>query len=118
MRRLSDDLFLAIAHPVRREILEALAEADSVPVADLQVRTGLSASALSQHLAVLRSAGLVQDEKQGRKVSYRLTPEPLLEVISWMLRFQETWASRLDALGRYLDEGGLQDDGPENKRRP
>lgn len=103
MRRRSDELFLAIAHPARRDILEHLAEVEVSPVFSLQTRAGLRPSALSQHLRVLKDAGLVADERQGRNVRYRLTPEPLFEVLEWMLAFHETWRSRLDALGRHLD---------------
>jgi DNA-binding transcriptional ArsR family regulator len=102
-RRWGDELFLAIAHPARRAILDALLERDEVGASDLATRIGASPSSLSQHLAVLKSVALVDDRKDGRHVYYRLTPEPLLEVIAWMQTFESKWRSRLDALARYLD---------------
>ncbi len=82
-----------------------LSESESVPVAELQQACGLGASALSQHLRVLKDAALVADERRGRRVIYRLSPEPLLEIVDWMLKFAAVWEKRLDALGGFLERG-------------
>lgn len=68
------NLFKGLAHPLRVRVLEVLAASgdDETPVADLLAATGLEASHLSQHLAVLRNYGLVTAERRGNQVRYRL----------------------------------------------
>tara|TARA_R110000868_G_scaffold411722_1_gene708066 strand:+ start:61736 stop:62149 length:414 start_codon:yes stop_codon:yes gene_type:complete len=65
-------LFKGLAHPVRVRILEVLAHGDDVPVAQLLSETGLEASHLSQHLAVLKRHRLVASERRASQVYYRL----------------------------------------------
>lgn len=66
------NLFKGLAHPFRIRILELLSTAPERSVADLQAQTGLEASHLSQHLAVLRRHRLVESERRGSHVFYRL----------------------------------------------
>ena len=66
------DLFKGLAHPARIRVLEALVCADDVPVATLLAHTGLEASNLSQHLAVLRNHNLVVADRRGSQVFYQL----------------------------------------------
>jgi DNA-binding transcriptional ArsR family regulator len=68
------NLFKGLAHPLRVRVLEVLAAAGDheTPVATLLDATGLEASHLSQHLAVLRNYGLVTAERRGNQVLYRL----------------------------------------------
>ena len=66
------NLFKGLAHPYRIRVLELLAAADEVAVSDLLRDTGLEASHLSQHLAVLRRYGLVVSERRANVVLYRL----------------------------------------------
>ncbi len=68
------NLFKGLAHPVRVRVLEILAASpdDETPVAELLEATGMEASHLSQHLAVLRNYGLVTAERRGNQVAYRL----------------------------------------------
>ncbi|MGR0221710.1 ArsR/SmtB family transcription factor [Agromyces sp. ZXT2-6] len=67
------NLFKGLAHPLRVRVLEVLAASpDDTPVAELLEATGLEASHLSQHLAVLRNYGLVTAERRGNQVRYRL----------------------------------------------
>jgi len=65
-------LFKGLSHPFRIRILELLSAADELSVADLQQETGLEASHLSQHLAVLRRHRLVESERRASHVFYRL----------------------------------------------
>ncbi len=70
------NLFKGLAHPFRIRILELLTAAGEVSVAALQAETGLEASHLSQHLAVLRRHRLVESERRASHVYYRLaTPQ-------------------------------------------
>ena len=68
------NLFKGLAHPLRIRVLEVLVAANGreTPVAELLEATGLEASHLSQHLAVLRTHRLVEAERRGNQVLYRL----------------------------------------------
>jgi DNA-binding transcriptional ArsR family regulator len=63
-----------------------------------------SRSAASEHLAVLREAGLVREERQGRHRVYHLQAAGLSEVGGWLKHYEHHWNRRLDALGNLLDE--------------
>jgi DNA-binding transcriptional ArsR family regulator len=97
------DAFGAIAHPVRRSLVTALARGDQ-PVRELAAMVPVSRPAVSQHLAVLRDVGLVSEQRHGRERRYHLHPERLDEVKQWMHALDRFWESRLDRLGRHLDE--------------
>ncbi len=112
-RRTSDDLFLAVAHPVRRQVLESLATVDELAFPALVAQSGLSQSALSQHLRVLRECKLIVERKQGRQRFYRITPEPLLEVIQWMHSFEFLWHSRLARLTQFLESKDQAHENPD-----
>ena len=93
------DVFRAVADPTRRAVLDLLAEGE-LAVKDLQPAFPISQPALSQHLRVLREAGLVSERRAGRLRIYRLEAEPLADVRAWLERF---WDERFDRLGRVLD---------------
>lgn len=97
------EVFSAIAAPVRRQMLDLMAERE-VPVSELVAHSGLAISAVSQHLAVLREAGLVTVRKQGRHRLYKADPQPLKAVANWVERYVPFWTDRLDALTRHLEE--------------
>jgi len=69
--RLAADLFRALGHPIRLEILETLLAEGEVCVCHLESRLGLRQAYLSQHLARLRQVGLVVDRREGLNVYYR-----------------------------------------------
>ena len=95
------DTFLAVAHPARRKILEFLENGEQ-PVSELTRGFYASAPALSQHLKVLKDAGLVGERREGRQRIYHLTPEPLQEISAWVLKHQAHWEGKLASLGHYL----------------
>ena len=95
-------VFQAIADPARRAILVSLRDGER-SAGDLIGPLGVSQSAASQHLAVLRRAGLVAARREGRNQIYRVTPEPLYEIAFWIHHFDRFWTDRLASLGRYLD---------------
>jgi DNA-binding transcriptional ArsR family regulator len=97
------DAFGAIAHPVRRSLVTALAGGDK-PVHELAEMVPVSRPAVSQHLAVLRDVGLVSERRHGRERRYHLHPEGLDEVKKWMHALDRFWESRLERLGRHLEE--------------
>lgn len=75
------NLFKGLAHPARIRVLELLAEAPEVSVAELLADTGLEASNLSQHLGVLRRFLLVTGERRGSLVYYRLAYPEVAELL-------------------------------------
>jgi DNA-binding transcriptional ArsR family regulator len=97
------DVFTAIAHPVRRQILETL-QGGERSANELAAPFDISRSAVSQHLGILTDAGLVTRSKRGRAQIYRLQPDHLGEVQRWILHFEALWPQKLDALGSLLDE--------------
>ncbi len=97
----STDVFAAIAHPVRREILDRLSE-DDLTVKRLSEQFAISRPAVSQHLAILLEAGLVTRQTEGRQNYYHLQPDALQEVDKWVRHYQRFWDRKLDKLGNYL----------------
>jgi DNA-binding transcriptional ArsR family regulator len=91
----------AIADPTRRRIVELLAERDRT-AGELVEEFDLSAPAISQHLNVLREAGLVTTRAQGQSRIQSLNPAGLDELGSWLERTRDFWSQRLDALEREL----------------
>jgi DNA-binding transcriptional ArsR family regulator len=76
-----DRVFAALASLPRRQMLLFLAQT-ALSTADLAVRFGMSAPAVSRHLAVLQSAGLVSSEREGQRVLYRLNRDVLLGALA------------------------------------
>ena len=92
---------LAIADPTRRRIVELLAERDRT-AGELVEEFDMSAPAISQHLKVLRDAGLVTTRADGQKRIQALNPAGLDELDEWLHRTRAFWSQRLDALEREL----------------
>ena len=84
------------------QIVEALA-ADDRSVTELVDLFTISQPAVSRHLRLLREAGIVAVEPNGKQRIYRLNPEAVAEVGGWAARVQRTWEARFDALGAHLD---------------
>lgn len=103
IHKLENDVFIAIAHPVRRQILEALAQ-ESMTTNTIAKPFDVSRSAISQHLSLLVETGLVTREKHGRTQVYKIQPENLNEVYHWMQQFEGMWNASLDRLGGVLDQ--------------
>ena len=78
------DVFKALADPTRRAIFEKLA-AGRMNASALRDGMAISQPAMSQHLAVLRAAGLVREERQGRFVDYEVDPDGLAVVADWLV---------------------------------
>ena len=96
------DVFVAIASPVRRALLDSLS-AGPRPVRDLAAAFSISRPAVSQHLRILREASLVTEERFGRERRYQLNPAPLREVGQWIAHYEVFWRDKLRALGGVLD---------------
>ena len=94
----------ALADPIRREVVDLLA-AGELAAGDLADRFPVSRPAISRHLRVLREAGLVRVRTDGRHRFYALDPGPLRELDSWLERYRDLWAQRLDALDTEIARG-------------
>ncbi|HTS83797.1 MAG TPA: metalloregulator ArsR/SmtB family transcription factor [Usitatibacter sp.] len=88
-----DNALAALADPTRRAVFERL-RAGPVSVGEIAAELPVSRPAVSQHLKVLKDAGLVRDEAQGTRRLYEVDPRGLGELRSWLDRF---WTEALDA---------------------
>ncbi|MEU3739933.1 metalloregulator ArsR/SmtB family transcription factor [Streptomyces sp. NPDC032198] len=96
-------MFGVLADPVRRKLLESLRSRPRSTV-ELAGMFELGRPAVSEHLAVLRNAGLVREEPRGRHRFYHLEAARLAEVSEWLHPFEHYWKQRLEALSDLLDE--------------
>ena len=92
---------LAIADPTRRRIVELLAVRERT-AGELVEEFDISAPAISQHLNVLREAGLVSTRADGQTRIQTLNPAGLDELGAWLEKTRTVWSRRLDALEREL----------------
>lgn len=99
----TSDVFQAIADPTRRALLDALRDGEK-PVLELAAQFAVTLSAVSQHIRILREAGLVTARKAGRERYYALNAEPLQEVADWVAHHEAFWRDKLDALAQHLEE--------------
>ena len=100
---IEDRIFAALASPVRRQVLQLLRELGPRPVAELAGHFDMARPSFSEHLRVLREAGLVREHRAGRQRIYRLDVEPLTEVQHWLHPFERFWRERLTQLSDVLD---------------
>jgi DNA-binding transcriptional ArsR family regulator len=111
--------FDVLGDPVRRRILELLAEDELTSGAVTEVirrEFGISQPAVSQHLRVLRESGFAAARAEGTRRVYAVRPSRLQEVDAWLNRFRGFWEQRLDALGTELARGKRERrrlDGPD-----
>jgi DNA-binding transcriptional ArsR family regulator len=99
----SNDAFRAIADPTRRAVLDLLTGGER-PVNELVRCFPMTQPALSQHLRVLRRAGLVADRRAGRERLYRIRPMDLKPVADWVGQYERFWKRKLRALGEFLEK--------------
>jgi len=97
------DMFVALADPIRRTILEILASSGELSATALYEHFPVSPQAVSQHLKVLRETHLVEMEKRAQKRVYRLNPETLSEFEAWVTQTKQRWSERFDALDAVLE---------------
>jgi DNA-binding transcriptional ArsR family regulator len=100
-----DRAFAALAHPVRRGIVERLAGGPAT-VADATGGLGVSKPAVSRHLRVLEEAGVVSRVIEGRTHRLALRDGALSGAAGWMERHRELWERKLDVVDAYLKEQG------------
>jgi DNA-binding transcriptional ArsR family regulator len=92
---------VALADPTRRRIVELLAVRERT-AGELVREFDMSAPAISQHLNVLREAGLVVTRAEGQSRIQTLNPDGLDDLEAWLEKTRSVWSRRLDALEREL----------------
>ena len=98
-----DRIFQVLADPSRRAIFESLTRGEAT-VKDLTARFDISQPAVSQHLATLKNAGLVNGRREGRSVYYRVEPRGLKPLIDWIAHYRAFWREHVDRLERLLEK--------------
>jgi DNA-binding transcriptional ArsR family regulator len=98
-----NDAFRALAHPIRREIVERLA-AGPATVGEVTRGFDVSKPAISKHLKVLEETGVVSRVIEGRTHRLSLEPKPLEEAAVWMERQRALWGRLFDVVDDYLYE--------------
>ena len=97
------DPFYALADPTRRQIVETLARGE-YSFGDIAEQFSMSRPAVSQHLKVLRDAGIVVARADAQRRIYRLQENGLEELDDWLARVKGFWNQRLDKLADVLGE--------------
>jgi DNA-binding transcriptional ArsR family regulator len=109
--------FDVLGDPVRRRILELLAEREhaSGEVVDvIAAEFGITQAAVSQHLKVLRDAGFARVRPEGTRRVYMLDTSPLRDIDDWLDRFRSFWSHKLESLATEIARGKRS----RAKRRP
>jgi DNA-binding transcriptional ArsR family regulator len=102
-----DEALRAIAEPRRRAILELVSN-DELAAGEIAEHFDITRTAISQHLTVLKEAGLLVERRDGTRRLYRARPEGLEELRSLL---EGMWASSLDVAGRLVEaDRGVADD--------
>lgn len=106
------DTFIALADPTRRQIIESLAHGEA-SFGELAEQFEMSRPAVSQHLKVLREAGIVSSRPDAQKRIYSLSDTGLGEVEAWLGKVRAFWKPRLDRLEQALNESDQEGDNHE-----
>jgi DNA-binding transcriptional ArsR family regulator len=99
-----DSVFVALADPTRRRVVETLARGGTVTASSLAAQLPITRQAVAKHLSALRGAELVSVTRIGRETHYKLRPQPLDEAAHWIQMVSADWDDRLEALRRSLEK--------------
>ena len=100
---MKDAVFVALADPTRRRLLERLATGPT-SATGLAARFPLTRQAVVKHLGALADAGMVAKQRHGREVRYRLESAPLDEASDWLRTLAARWEQRMLRLKRFVEE--------------
>lgn len=103
------DTFVALADPTRRQIVESLAAGER-SFGELADNFTMSRPAVSQHLKVLRDAGIVISRPDAQRRIYRLSDNGLDDIDEWLQNVRRFWSQRLDRLEQVLGEADLEEE--------
>src|SRR5258708_1716059 len=93
-----------LADPTRRGIFERVVRSEEITVIELTRGSGVTQGAISQHLKLLKQAGLVTERPEGRNVFYRAEPKGLAPLVDWMSHYGVFWRDRFANLRTLLKE--------------
>ena len=99
-----DAVMRTLADPTRRAVFERIVTSEEITVAELTRGSGVTQGAISQHLKLLKQAGLVADRPEGRNVHYRADPKGLAPLVDWMALYAVFWRERFADLRTLLKE--------------
>ena len=102
---MANDTFSALAHPIRREIVERLSDG-AASVGEASRDLGVSKPTISRHLKLLEEAGVVTRVIEGRTHRLSLRPDTLADAAEWIENQRRRWERLFDAVGDYLEEQG------------
>lgn len=111
----ADRLFAALANPTRRDVLDLLLDGPR-PVQEIAERFQMARPSVSEHLRVLRDAGLVTETRQGRQRYYAVQPGPLQELHQWLTPYERFWRTKLADLHSFADADADADAGADAAR--
>jgi DNA-binding transcriptional ArsR family regulator len=97
-----DATFGALADPTRRAILARLAQGEAM-ITELAEPFRISLPAISKHLRVLESAGLLERQIDGRIHRCRLAAQPMKNAAAWIEQYRTFWELQFEALAKYLE---------------
>lgn len=103
-----DGVFGALADPTRRAILAQLRSADGT-VSEIAENHDMSLAAVSRHVHVLATTGLLSRTRHGKSIRCRLNAGPLEQVSAWLHDYEQLWVQKLDALGDFLEPPSKND---------
>jgi DNA-binding transcriptional ArsR family regulator len=101
---MSEDVFVALADPTRRAVLDLLATHGEGTATSLAAELPVSRVAVIKHLAVLDRAGLVESRRAGREVRFAVRPERLQATASWLNRLAAEWDTRLARIKQMAEQ--------------
>ena len=102
-----NNAFRALAHPIRRDIVERLATG-SATVGEVTAGIDVSKPAITKHVKALEEAGIVTRAIEGRTHRLALEPDSLAEAVAWMERQRAAWQRLFDVVDEYLIEKGTK----------
>jgi DNA-binding transcriptional ArsR family regulator len=100
---MTNDPFIALAHPTRREIVQRLSGGPAT-VGEASHELGVSKPTISRHVKLLEEAGIITRVIEGRTHRLALRPETLAETAEWIERQRARWERLFDVVGDYLEE--------------
>ncbi len=101
--RMRRDVFQAIADPVRRDIIELLAE-ETLTVNSIAEQFDISRPAISKHLKILKECEIIEVKKEGRERICFIRPKNLIPAFMWIERYKALWENKLDSFDNYLQK--------------
>jgi DNA-binding transcriptional ArsR family regulator len=115
------DVFNAVAEPRRREIITLLSDGKEWAVNDVVVRLRLAQPAVSKHLGVLRSVGLVTSVTRGQHRMYRLEAAQLKPIHDWVKAYERYWTSQISRIKdraeqKAMDRIARENESPKSKK--